>query len=336
VVPAERRQHKISLTDFGKGRGKISGEYRVKTTGVIKQKTLKTEIGCTGVALHSGRKTSLKLKPADEDFGIRICRTDLVNGAREIIVNWRNVIDTRLATTVGNDHGATVSTIEHLMSALAGCEIDNVLIEVDGPEIPIMDGSAAPFVFLIDSAGLQEQEAGRRAIKILKEVTVGDESKSLSISPSDQFSVNFQIDFDTTIIDRQHRAFRHDDSGFKSEIARARTFGFEHEVDALRNAGLALGGSLDNAVVISDDRILNEDGLRYEDEFVRHKILDCIGDLYLAGGPIIGNVHADRSGHELNHRLLEAIFSGDSTWTWVDDTAATAISDDFQITAPVA
>jgi UDP-3-O-[3-hydroxymyristoyl] N-acetylglucosamine deacetylase len=303
---------------------------------VIKQKTLKTEICCTGIALHSGRKTSLTLKPANEDFGIRICRTDLVNGAREIVVNWRNVIDTRLATTVGNDHGANVSTIEHLMSALAGCEIDNVLIEVDGPEIPIMDGSAAPFVFLIECAGIQEQEAGRRAIKILKEVTVGDENKTLSISPSDEFSVDFQIDFDNTVIVRQHRAFQYDDSGFKSQIARARTFGFEHEVDALRNAGLALGGSLDNAVVIADDRILNEGGLRYEDEFVRHKILDCIGDLYLAGGPIIGSVHADRSGHELNHHLLEAIFADDSAWTWIDDAASAAISDNFQSTATIA
>lgn len=283
-----------------------------------KQKTLKAEIGCTGVALHSGRKTTLTLKPAEENSGIRICRTDLVNGAREIILNWANVIDTQLATTVGNDHGATVSTIEHLMAALAGCEIDNVLIEVDGPEIPIMDGSAAPFVFLIECAGIAEQDATRTAIKILKPVTVGDESRSLSIFPSDEFSLDFEIDFASSAIDRQERAFRRVGSNFKADIARARTFGFEHEVDALRNAGLALGGSLDNAVVVSGDRVLNEGGLRFDDEFVRHKILDCVGDLYLAGGPVIGEVVASRSGHELNNLLLRAVFADDEGWTRID------------------
>jgi len=291
------------------------------TAGVTKQKTLKTEIGCTGVALHSGRKTTLTLKPAEENSGIRICRTDLVNGAREIIVNWANVVDTQLATTVGNDHGATVSTIEHLVAALAGCEIDNVLIEVDGPEIPIMDGSAAPFVFLVECAGTTEQSAPRTAIKILKPITVGEDTRSLSILPSDEFSLDFEIDFDSSAIDRQERAFQRVSANFKSDIARARTFGFEQEVDALRNAGLALGGSLDNAVVVSGDTILNEGGLRFDDEFVRHKILDCIGDLYLAGGPVIGEVIASRSGHELNNQLLRAVFADDNAWTKVDAKA---------------
>lgn len=286
--------------------------------GVAKQKTLKSEIGCTGIALHSGRKTTLNLKPAEENSGIRICRTDLMNGAREIILNWANVVDTQLATTVGNDHGATVSTVEHLMAALAGCEIDNVLIEVDGPEIPIMDGSAAPFVFLVECAGLVEQDAPRTAIKILKPITVGDGSRSLSILPSDEFSLDFEIDFASSVIDRQERAFQRVGSNFKSDIARARTFGFEHEVDALRNAGLALGGSLDNAVVVSGDKVLNEGGLRFDDEFVRHKILDCIGDLYLAGGPVIGEVVASRSGHELNNLLLRAVFADNEAWTSID------------------
>lgn len=299
----------------------VPGDHRVKIAGVIKQKTLKTEIGCTGIALHSGRKTALTLKPAEEDFGIRICRTDLFNGAREIVVSWQNVVDTRLATTVGNDHGATVSTIEHLMAALAGCEIDNVLIEVDGPEIPIMDGSAAPFVFLIECAGTVEQNAARTAIKILKTVTVGDETRSLTISPSDEFSLDFEIDFDSSAIDCQERVFAHTGSNFKSDIARARTFGFEQEVDAMRDAGLALGGSLDNAVVISGDKVLNEDGLRYDDEFVRHKILDCLGDLYLAGGPVIGAVQASRSGHALNNELLRAVFADDTAWTRVEVTS---------------
>jgi UDP-3-O-[3-hydroxymyristoyl] N-acetylglucosamine deacetylase len=285
---------------------------------VTKQKTLKSAIGCTGIALHSGRKTTLNLKPAEANAGIRIRRTDLVNGASEIVVDWSKVVDTQLATTVGNDYGTTVSTIEHLMSALAGCEIDNLVIEVDGPEIPIMDGSAAPFVFLIECAGVVELEAPRKAIKILKPVTVGDGDRSLTILPSDEFSLSFEIDFDNAAIDRQQYAFENLDSDFKADIARARTFGFEKEVDALRSAGLALGGSLDNAVVVGEDRILNEEGLRYADEFVRHKILDCIGDLYLAGGPIIGEVRASRSGHELNNALLRAVFDDDTAWTLVD------------------
>lgn len=285
---------------------------------MIKQKTLKTEISCTGVALHSGRKTSLNLKPADANSGIKIRRTDLYNGASELVVNWAHVVDTRLATTLGNDHGTTVSTIEHLMSALAGCEIDNVIIEVDGPEIPIMDGSAEPFVFLIECAGTIEQDAPRKAIKILKPVTVGDKNRSMTVLPSDDFSLAFDIDFDSAAIDEQCYTLDSIEDAFKGEIARARTFGFEHEVEALRKAGLALGGSLENAVVVSGDKVLNEEGLRFDDEFVRHKVLDCIGDLYLAGGPIIGEVRASRSGHELNNALLRALFADETAWTLVD------------------
>lgn len=288
---------------------------------MIKQKTLKTAIGCTGIALHSGRKTTLNLKPAEVDTGFVIHRTDLFNGAREIVVDWRNVVDTRLATTVGNDHDTRVSTIEHLMAALAGCEIDNLIIEVDGPEIPIMDGSSAPFVFLAECAGIVEQDAPRKAVRVLKTVSVGDETKSLTVSPAKEFSLEFEIDFDSKAIDRQEYLFEMSDGDFKAEIARARTFGFEQEVDALRNAGLALGGSLDNAVVVSGGEVLNKGGLRYSDEFVRHKVLDCIGDLYLAGGPIIGAVEARRSGHELNNQLLRALFADDSAWELVDAPA---------------
>ena len=286
--------------------------------GTIRQKTLKTKIGCTGVALHSGSETALMLKPAAENTGIRICRTDLVNGAREIVVNWENVVNTRLATTVGNDHGSTVSTVEHLVAAIAGCEIDNILIEVDGPEIPIMDGSSAPFVSLIEYAGSVEQKAARKSIKILKSVTVGNETRSLSILPATEFSLDFEIDFDSSAIDRQRRTFQRIGADFKSDIAEARTFGFDHEVEALRSAGLARGGSLDNAVVVSGDKILNEGGLRFDDEFVRHKILDCVGDLYLAGGPIIGAVIASKSGHELNNSLLRAVFADDDAWERID------------------
>jgi UDP-3-O-[3-hydroxymyristoyl] N-acetylglucosamine deacetylase len=306
------------------------------TAGATKQKTLKTEIGCTGVALHSGRKTTLTLKPAEANSGIRICRTDLVNGAREILVNWANVVDTQLATTVGNDHGATVSTVEHLVAALAGCEIDNVMIEVDGPEIPIMDGSAAPFVFLVECAGTVEQDARRTAIKILKPISVGDDTRSLSVLPAAEFSLDFEIDFASTAIDRQERGFQGVDLNFKADIARARTFGFEHEVDALRSAGLALGGSLENAVVVSGDKILNEGGLRFDDEFVRHKILDCIGDLYLAGGPVIGQVVASRSGHELNNRLLRAVFADEAAWTRVDAPLPRNLQPSLEASAAVA
>ncbi len=281
---------------------------------VKKQKTLKTQIGCSGIALHAGSQTTLTLKPAKPGFGVRINRTDLVNGAREILVSWRNVVDTTLATTIGNNHGTKVGTIEHLMAALAGCEIDNVLIEVNGPEIPIMDGSAAPFVFLIENAGIEIQDAPRSAIKILKPIKVVDGKRSLSVSPSTHFQINFEIDFASTIISCQKGELSRLGNTFKTEISRARTFGFEKDVDELRNAGLALGGSLENAVVISDDKILNEEGLRYDDEFVRHKILDCIGDLYLAGAPIIGHVKANLSGHELNNKLLHAVFADDSAW----------------------
>tara|TARA_Y100000588_G_scaffold370444_1_gene440614 strand:- start:389 stop:1270 length:882 start_codon:yes stop_codon:yes gene_type:complete len=281
---------------------------------VKRQKTLKTQIGCSGIALHSGSQTTLTLKPAKPGFGVRINRTDLVNGAREILVSWRNVVDTSLATTIGNNHGTKVGTIEHLMAALAGCEIDNVLIEVNGPEIPIMDGSAAPFVFLIENAGIEIQDAPRSAIKILKPIKVIDGKRSLSVSPSTHFRINFEIDFTSTIISCQKGELSRLGHTFKTEISRARTFGFEKDVDELRNAGLALGGSLENAVVISDDKILNEEGLRYDDEFVRHKILDCIGDLYLAGAPIIGHVNANLSGHELNNKLLHAVFADDSAW----------------------
>ena len=282
-----------------------------------KQKTLKSSIGCTGVGLHSGKRVSITLHPADSGTGIVLRRTDVALGEGYIPVTWRNVVDTKLATTVGNDCGVTVATVEHLMAALAGCEIDNAFIDVDGPELPIMDGSAAPFVFLIECAGTVVQAAPRRAIKVNKPVIVGDDDNSLSLMPADRFSVRFQIDFDASVIACQELTVHLTDGAFKTDIARARTFGFEHEVDRLRDAGLALGGSLDNAIVISGGEVLNEDGLRYRDEFVRHKILDCIGDLYMAGAPIIGYVHGVRSGHALNQVLLNRLFAERDAWSYV-------------------
>jgi UDP-3-O-[3-hydroxymyristoyl] N-acetylglucosamine deacetylase len=288
------------------------------TARLLRQRTLKSAIGCSGIGLHSGRKVSMTIRPAGEDTGILFRRVDLARGEGDIAAHWRNVVDTRMATTIGNNFGATVSTIEHLMSAFAGCGVDNAIVELDAAEVPVMDGSAAPFVFLIECAGIHEQAAARRAIKVTRPVVVDDGTRSIAVYPAEGFSVSFEIDFESGAIARQELGLRLMNGSFKTDIARARTFGFEHEVSALRDAGLALGGSLDNAVVIRGDTVLNVDGLRYDDEFVRHKILDCIGDLYLAGGPIIGRVEGARSGHALNHKLVVALMENEDAWTFTD------------------
>jgi UDP-3-O-[3-hydroxymyristoyl] N-acetylglucosamine deacetylase len=289
---------------------------------VVLQKTLKSSIGCTGIGLHSGKKVSMSLNPAAADTGIIFHRTDLEGDDSIIPARWDFVVDTRMATTIGNQAGTCISTIEHLMAALAGCGIDNAIIEIDGAEVPVMDGSAAPFIFLVECAGMTEQNAPRKAIKIERPIEVGDSDKFISATPGDSFSVAFEIDFEDTAVARQQLSMRLVNGTFKTEIARARTFGFVHEVDALRKAGLALGGSLDNAVVISGDTILNGDGLRYDDEFVRHKILDCVGDLYLAGAPIIGQIDALRSGHALNNQFLISLFADDTAWSYVEMSGA--------------
>ena len=286
------------------------------------QKTLKSSIGCTGIGLHSGRKVSMTLHPADAETGIVFERSDMGGGTGTVGASWQNVVDTRMATTLGNSDGALVSTVEHLMAALAGCGIDNAIVEIDGPEVPVMDGSAAPFVFLVECAGMRLQDAPRLAIKIEKPIMVGVDRKFLSIRPEEAFSVSFEIDFDDSPMAQQQLSLRLANGTFKTEIARARTFGFAHEVDALRKAGLARGGSLDNAVVINGNTVMNGDGLRYRDEFVRHKILDCVGDLYLAGAPIIGAVDALRSGHALNSNLLHTLFDNPDAWSYVEMTEA--------------
>lgn len=280
--------------------------------GIAQQKSLKSAIHCRGVALHSGSRVGMTLHPAGPDSGIVFRRSD--RAGAEIKACWRNVVEQPLCTRLDDGEGLSVATIEHLMSALSGLEIDNALIELDGPEVPVMDGSAAPFVFLIECAGIVEQDAPRRAIKVLKPVTVGESGKSASLSPDDGFSMSFAIDFASDAISRQDITIAVDPDTFKSDISRARTFGFLHEVDQMRAAGLARGGSLDNAVVISGHQVLNSEGLRYVDEFVRHKVLDALGDLYLAGGPIIGHFRGVRSGHALNRRLLEAFFADASAW----------------------
>jgi UDP-3-O-[3-hydroxymyristoyl] N-acetylglucosamine deacetylase len=290
------------------------------------QKTLKAPIHCTGIGLHTGVKAAMRLLPAAEGTGIVFRRID-GSVAIEIAANWSNAVESALCTTLRDLRGNSIMTIEHLMAALSGCGIDNAIIELDGPEVPIMDGSAAPFVFLIECAGTAAQTAPRQAIKVLKPIWVGDDHKSASLEPDHVFAVDFEIDFDNPMIAQQSVSVVLEPMVFKSEVSRARTFGFLHEVDQLRAAGLARGGSLDNAIVVSSAGILNEGGLRYVDEFVRHKALDAIGDLYLAGGPLLARFQGVRSSHALNRRLLEALFTDRDAWCYaqvieVDEFAA--------------
>jgi UDP-3-O-[3-hydroxymyristoyl] N-acetylglucosamine deacetylase len=285
----------------------------------LPQRTLKASIHCAGVGLHSGSRVHMTLHPGEINDGIVFVRTDRPAGTRIVPALWDGVRVSALCTVVGNEHGTTVSTVEHLMAALRGCGIDNAVIELDGPEVPIMDGSAAPFVFLVECAGIAQQAAARRAIRVLRRVEVRDGGRIASLSPGTGSSFSFEIDFPSAAVARQEGYIRLSRGSFENDLARARTFGFLAEVEGLRARGLALGGSLDNAIVIDGDAVLNPDGLRFEDEFVRHKLLDSIGDLYLAGAPIVGHFHGHKSGHALNHRLLEALFADDGAWCF--DTA---------------
>lgn len=292
-----------------------------RSSRTVNQKTLKTSIGCTGIGLHSGSRVSMTIHPAPPGSGIVFRRTDLRGTAALIPATWRNVVDTQLCTTVGNGEGGRVGTVEHLMAALYGCEIDNAYIDLDGPEVPVMDGSAAPFVFLIECAGIVDQAAVRRAIEVRREVSVVEDDCRVTLSPpafDGGLALDFEIDFGANAVARQTCRLAVAPEVFKANLARARTFGFMHDIDRLQAAGLARGGSLENAVVISGDRILNDDGLRFEDEFVRHKMLDCVGDLYLAGAPVLGHVTASRSGHRHNNRLLHALFANEDAFRYVD------------------
>ncbi len=288
----------------------------------VRQRTLKNPITCSGIALHSGAKVNLTLNPADPDTGIVFRRTDIKGGGATIAARWDNVVDTRMCTMLGDENGVTIGTVEHLTAALAGCAIDNVLVELNGPEVPIMDGSSEPFVFLIECAGVAEQNAPRRAIRINKPVVVEQGEKSAALIPGEGFAASVEIRFDNTVIGNQAMTLGLGDGVFKGELARARTFGFVHEVQALWDAGLAKGGSLDNAIVVNGDHVLNEEGLRWDDEFVRHKVLDAVGDLYLAGAPIIGHYHGVCSGHAQSNELLHALFADKDAWSLDVMTAA--------------
>lgn len=279
------------------------------------QYTLRNSISCSGVGLHSGRKVTLILRPASADSGIVFRRSDL---GIDIPARFDNVVDTRLSTVIaapGNPQ-ARLGTIEHVMAALAGCGIDNVRIDVEGPEIPVLDGSAAPFVFLIDCAGREQQAAPRRMIEVLKRVRVetGDAFAELRPASAANLSLSLSIAFPARAIGRQAYSMILTDHGFRCEIAPCRTFTLLGEIEALRQAGLARGGSLDNAIVVDDDRVLNPAGLRRRDEFVRHKLLDAVGDLALAGQPIRGAFIGHRSGHSLNNRLLRSLLADPAAW----------------------
>jgi len=281
---------------------------------VIKQRTLKNIIRATGVGLHTGEKVYLTLRPAAADTGIVFRRIDLEQPV-EIEAKAENVGDTTLSTSLVNG-AVRVSTVEHLLSALAGMGIDNAYIDLNAPEVPIMDGSAGPFVFLIQSAGIQEQNAAKRFIRIKRDICVEDGDKWVRFEPFDGFKVGFSIDFDHPAFKQDHQSSEVDFSttSFVKEVSRARTFGFMSQIETLRANNLALGGSLDNAVVVDDYRILNEDGLRYVDEFVKHKILDSIGDLYLLGHSLIGAFRGHKSGHALNNKLLRTLLAQEDAW----------------------
>jgi len=281
---------------------------------MIKQRTLKNAIRTTGVGLHTGDQIHLTLLPAPADSGIVFRRVDL-NPPVEIKATAQNVGETTLSTCLIKDD-VRVSTVEHLMSAMAGLGIDNAIVELNAPEIPIMDGSAGPFVFLIQSAGVQEQDAPKKFVRIKKEVTLKDGDKFASFIPFDGFKVSFSIEFDHPVFNdrRPQTELTFSSSTFVKDISRARTFGFMHEIEHLRSRGLARGGSMDNAIVVDQYRILNEDGLRFEDEFVKHKVLDAIGDLYMLGNSLICEYRAHKSGHSLNNRVLRQLLEQPDAW----------------------
>ena len=292
---------------------------------MAQQRTLKDAIRATGIGLHTGRKVLMVLRPAPPNTGIVFRRTDL-DPPVDIPARATNVTETTLGTTLMHD-GAGVSTVEHLLSAFAGLGVDNAFIELTAGEVPIIDGSAGPFVFLIQSAGIEMQNSPKRFVRVRRRVEVQEGDKWARFDPHEGFRVNFEIEFDHPVFHRHSQRATMDFSTttFLKEVSRARTFGFMRDMEALRGRNLALGGTLDNAIVLDDYRILNEDGLRFEDEFVRHKILDVIGDLYLLGHSLIGEFTGFKSGHGLNNRLLRTMLADSEAWeeaTFQDESAA--------------
>lgn len=297
---------------------------------MIYQHTLKTSIRTTGIGLHSGNKVTLNLRPAPANTGIVFRRVDLAD-ATDFRVDPHLVSDTRMCSALQSGN-SKVSTVEHLMSALAGLGVDNLFIDIDAAEVPIMDGSAAPFVFLIQSAGLARQNAPRRFVEVLQTVRVEDGDKWAEFSPYPGYRLDFSIAFDHPILKRSgsEASFDFSMQSYGAEISRARTFGFTSDVEYLRSHGLALGGNLDNAVVMDNFHVLNSEGLRYADEFVKHKVLDAIGDLYLIGHPILGHFKAHKSGHALNNTLLCALMDNAHAWRWASYAQAAEAPETIQ------
>jgi UDP-3-O-[3-hydroxymyristoyl] N-acetylglucosamine deacetylase len=292
---------------------------------MIKQRTLKTIVRATGVGMHTGQKVAMALRPAPVDTGIVFCRSDLP-GNPAIRAHALNVGNTTMATVIEKD-GARVSTVEHLMAAFAGMGIDNAFVDVSAEEVPIMDGSAGTFVFLIQSAGIEEQAASKRYIRVLKTVELEEGDKKVRLEPFNGFKVGFAIEFSHPVFDATRSIVEVDfaEVSFVREVARARTFGFTQDVETMRSRGLGRGGSLDNAVVIDDFRVLNAEGLRMEGEFVMHKALDAVGDLYMLGRPLIGAFHGHKSGHALNNLLLRKLLADTSAWEEVTFDAIEAL-----------
>lgn len=305
----------------------------MKALAGVFQTTVKYSVTCRGAGVHSAERVRLTLRPAPADTGVVFRRVDLLDGDAPAMADELNratirarydaVTDTRLSTRLENEHAVGVSTVEHLMAALAGCGVDNVFVDVDAQELPIMDGSSAEFVKLIDCAGVLALRTPRRAIKVVKDLRIDDGEGFISFAPADQLSLDVQVDYADPAINQQRCAVTLDPAAFKSDIARARTFGFLKDVEALQQMGLARGGSLENSIVVDDGRILNQGGLRFSDEFARHKALDLLGDLYLAGAPIVARITANRPGHGLNNKALRALMADRSAWIWIDGVEET-------------
>lgn len=276
---------------------------------VIFQRTINKKVNCSGIGLHNGKEVKMSLLPAPENSGIIFKRVDVKDKNNQILANYKNVVTTNLGTTIANSEGVKVATIEHLMAAIWGCEIDNLIVELDSEEIPIMDGSSSSFIFLIECAGVHNQEQPRKIIEILKTISVQDGDKSLTIEPAREFYIDLLIDFNHNQLGKQNFSFNPNHTSFKNDISRARTFAFERDIKKMHEMGLALGGSLKNAIVIGENDIVNIEGLRYKDEFVRHKMLDFIGDIFLAGGYILGHFKGVKTGHGINNKLLHQLFS---------------------------
>lgn len=282
------------------------------------QHTLQSKATIRDIGLHSGAQITMHLIPAEENHGIVFIRTDIIEGDNVIPARWDSVVDTQLCTVIGNDNGVRVGTIEHLMSALRGCGVDNLIVEIDGGEVPAMDGSAMPFVEVIENVGVKAQSLPKRAIRVLKEICVEDNGKSVTLKPDEACVFAGEIEFDHGDIGYQRFETQLVNGNFKHDIAQARTFGFLHEVEYMRAQGLALGGSLDNAIILDTDGVMNPSGLRFTNEFIRHKLLDAIGDLYLAGGHILGLYDGVKAGHAINNSILHALFASDENWEYVD------------------